>query len=180
MRYLFVLLTFVSALVCGARAGQAAITQDYYDGICNLACASIGLNIGGPVSGWISFRDGAVSPFATLDETDVLDFAFDLGDVHITPGALDAFDFAAVLDGTASAFLSFELTGSGSIHPDGGASFIIWHSADFAEFIVNVDGRGSAIGAFGIGPLREVPEPGTLALFGAALAGLGLARRRTA
>jgi hypothetical protein len=187
MRHVVAILSVAAALIGGARTGQAAITFEY-DAACTFQCSNIGLNIGDPVSGFISFNDAAVSPGATLGKADVLGFAFDFGTVDITLWTAQAFDFSGVLNGTATAFSLFEIKASEGLSPNGGETI------DALEWGFSVGPGGNcgdatcsfmaisrpASGGAGTLALQEVPEPGTLALFGAALAGLALVRRRRA
>ena len=76
---------------------------------------------------------------------------------------------------TGTVTMMFEVTGADPISPNATISFVIDESdARFSGF------SGAGVDNVVVEAVVHVPEPGTLALFGLGLAGLGFARRRKA
>lgn len=191
MRHILTLFAIVLSLcIGGARNSDAAVIFEW-EAVCSASCGSVGLEIGDPVSGWFAFEDPAVLPGAKLDRSHLVDFSHTFGNISFTFGQAQAYRFEGTLDNTATGFTHFTFVASEFLYPAGsGISVIVqtsyWGAAPGGGcYSVACDtGVQMLSAAYGYNDfqlvLREVPEPGTLALFGAALAGLVFARRRQA
>jgi hypothetical protein len=178
----------VAAVAFGvACAAEAATTFDY-DATCTLDCDVIGLNVGDPVSGSISFNDLAIVPGATVGTADVLGFELDFGTLDITSATAVGFFFSGLLNGTGSAFTDFGIVASEALSPATGD--LVYGTQDFffaspagdcsdASCLLPTIGLMAGYGSpGGTLVLQQVPESAALALFGAGLAGLGFTRRQ--
>jgi hypothetical protein len=183
MRRLLSALAFAALLIGAPRAADAAITFDL-TGTCTDACFKAGLNDGDAVSGSFTFDDAVIVPTGAVDETDLLSFVLDFGPVDITSATAVGAVLVATLNATATGFDSFVFFTSEALDPaEGDTIFLI-----DGQLAVSTNGQCintecvARLGDPGTGvftlTLRQIPEPGTLALLGAGLAGLAFARRR--
>jgi len=173
----------------GARAAEAAITFDF-SSTCDSFCGVIGLNVGDPVSGSISFNDAAIVPNESVQAAEVLSFDFDFGTVDITSATAAGFFFGGLLNATGTAFSSFVFDASEAVSPAWGETV---HLGPFG-FFASPAGNCSDMPCYGISVgfsagqgftgatlvvrQAQVPEPGTLVLFAVALAGITTIGRR--
>ena len=183
MRRLLTVLAFAALLIGAPRLADAAVTFDL-TGTCTGSCFILGLSNGDPVSGSFTFNDAAIVPSGAVDETDLLSFALDFGPVDITSASAVGAVLVATLNATATGFDSFGFFTSEALDPaEGDAIYLIDGQLGFST-------NGQCVGAECIGrlgdaatgvyalTLRQIPEPGTLALLGASLVGFAFARRR--
>jgi len=110
---------------------------------------------------WI-FEIGGVTEYFNVGISTDNSTWIDLGNVLGQPTGIDIDSFAGVVQGAFYSFVRLrDVTPNQSGFPYGEADI-------------------DAVGAISSAPPVDVPEPGTLVLFGMGLAGLGLARRRKA
>ena len=175
----------VAALLIGApRAADAAVTFDL-TGTCSSQCSNIGLSTGDAVSGSFSFNDAAIIAGGTVDEADLLSFALDFGTVHITSATAAGVRLDGTLNATATGFDFFQFNTSEAVSPAFGGA-IAWLANEFTAaesgncLEAACDQTQHPRPAFGLLEitLRQIPEPSTLVLLGAGIAGIAFARRR--
>ncbi len=169
---------------------QAGVIAYDFDITCELDCDLVGLDVGDKGSGFFALDAAAFLVDAFVDQDALVDFAVEFGSVTIDASTANAVIFNAKLDNPDTLALSLiAIALFDAIAPDSGDFF-------FANLVGSViaSTNASCIGdrcgdaelgdqARGrLGPLLprivDVPEPGGLALLGAALFGLFTARRR--
>lgn len=179
-------------LVAGdsSTPAQAGVIAYDFDITCERDCDLVGLDVGDKGSGFFALDDAAFLVDSFVDENALVDFAVEFGNVAIDASTASAVRFNAKLENadtlelTLIATALFEATA-----PDSG-DFVFANL--FGSFIASTNasciGAGCGDAELGdqargrLGPLLprivDVPEPGGLALLGAALFGLAAARRR--
>lgn len=117
---LFRSLVLAVGLAALALPATADVTFSY-SGVCTpTPCPDVGLDVGDPVSGLISFADAAVVPNGSLTSADVTDFALDFGTIDLDFDLAFTFYFEATLDAATTGFITFTLIVSDVFNDVGG------------------------------------------------------------
>jgi hypothetical protein len=125
-RYLHELVTVLGLAVLSLLALPATAGVTFsYSGVCTpTPCPDVGLDVGDPVSGLISFADAAIAPNGSLTSADVTDFTLDFGTIDIDFASAFAFYLDATLDATATGFTAFNMIVSDAFNDVGGLLFL--------------------------------------------------------
>lgn len=171
-------------LLTGAsEASDQTIVNGLTDGstLTNLNPQSVAYIVGG--GNWGTWQGGLQPTVYWSNGSDVLSAGFNPGSVSGHP--VDAFGFYAEGDlfqtDTFTLLLSDGSTVMQQINGDAGAKFFGWVGSGITGLTLSTnDGDSFAIGDFweGYSTSTSVPEPLTLSLFGAGLAGAAVMRRR--
>lgn len=170
-----------------ARAG--VITYDF-DITCERDCDIVGLETGDKGSGFIAVDDESVLVRGAVTQDDLVDFAFEYGDISIDATTAGGVLLFAILNSSITLELRLAaLVLSEALAPDRGDHIFASVTGSFfatpsgACIDAECTGRlfdGEAVGSFSdlLPRAVDVPEPGSLVLLGAGLLGLFVAHRR--
>lgn len=153
-----------------------------FGGTCAWGCGGAGMADGAVVSGFLVAADGFAAD-GILESSELVEFGFAFGSRAIRSG------FGEVSDGTMNVGADLGLTGRllfaevptwfveiGEVGDDSSGYYQGWRLVqrfgDFENMYPLAGGPGS------LTPRTSVPEPGSAALLGLALAGIASARRR--
>jgi len=174
------------ALLAGPLTGQAGsfdFSQGTFDGGGGVVGTFMGddvngdgqiVSFDGEVTGfWMTFSGDGLVPEFSAGLTDLYSLVYDLGSGYIGDGLGGALEGMGVCD--AVDFTFCYMSGPGATGGPGGyvTSFVTESSSATAEMIVVTEMPFMTM------RFNAVPEPGTLALFGFSLLGLGMAGRKS-
>jgi hypothetical protein len=163
-----------AVLTLGLVSGAGATVNFAYTGRCTVNCAALGLPDGGTVSALFGFADAAVTPSATLDIGDVVEFSATFG--SLAYGLAHLLAFEGELNAGADQVVEFFAQGLGTSD-----SFVLSRDPVFGDVFL-VMGLFGIAGGEGVSFVRTnaVPEPASLLLIVAGIGMIGLERRRRA
>ena len=114
IRYALLSLTFLFAHIVGVA--QASYVYDY-NSTCASECDVVGLNNGGPVSGFVEFSETNFASNAILDTNDILAFSITAGDVNVSNSTSIWWFFTGKLESNGVEISVFALSASEALDP---------------------------------------------------------------
>jgi hypothetical protein len=177
----------VFILVASVLGRPASAATFLYSSTCDpLPCPDIGLYVGDPVSGIFVFPDAVVTPGGSLSAADLIGLELDFGTIDINLASVAAIGFDAVLDASATGFVSFALIVSDALNTTGGLLQLdipFWGAAVGGCLSPDCADLFFVDGSFGLGATitrvtAAIPEPAAALCLALPLAALSIRRQK--